>query len=341
MHPDSSLARGPALAALRAPLDLAGIPEAALLVDAHDTIDAMNALAEALLGHGAETLVGAQITKVLPDLFAAATANGGTRFLPGSAGRHVQHRNGTTIPVEVMICPHERGSALVIVRSLSRSSRGLSDEDVVQIIHDFKGPLSTIALEAELLDYSEAPRPSGAARRIMLNVAFLDRMIHDLLDLSALDSGRFTLYRAPTELRDLLEQVLERVVSTRDRERVHLLCSRRITLDLDGHRIERVVANLLQNALKYAPPDSTIVVRLDCFSDHVSISVADVGPGIPPNEQGTVFDKYRRVAATRGREGSGLGLHVSKGIVEAHGGRIGVDSIHGEGSRFFFDLPVR
>jgi len=99
-----------------------------------------------------------------------------------------------------------------------------------------------------------------------------------------------------------------------------------------------VVSNLLANALKFAPKASGIVVRLDHGPNAASISVIDSGPGLTPEQMSYIFDKYRRV--DNKREGSGLGLFISKRIVEAHGGHIGVKAIHGVGSQFFFDLPV-
>jgi signal transduction histidine kinase len=111
-------------------------------------------------------------------------------------------------------------------------------------------------------------------------------------------------------------------------------------LELDCKRIERVAANLLENALKYAPRSSPIVIELQCNDDHVRVSIADTGPGVDDTERRTIFDKYCRGESARGAAGSGIGLYVSKQIVEAHGGRIGVDSVRGHGACFYFDLPL-
>jgi two-component system, NtrC family, sensor histidine kinase KinB len=100
-----------------------------------------------------------------------------------------------------------------------------------------------------------------------------------------------------------------------------------------------VIANFLQNAFKYAPEPSPILVQLDVQPTFVRVSVIDVGPGIPPEEQPHIFDKYRRSSSTHAHDSSGLGLYVSKRIVEAHGGRIGVESVEGAGAHFYFELP--
>jgi signal transduction histidine kinase len=134
--------------------------------------------------------------------------------------------------------------------------------------------------------------------------------------------------------------VIERVTTTRDRRRVFLRADEPLTIDVDDLRIERVVANFLQNALKYAPQHTGIVVRLDHLPDRACVSVIDAGPGLTADDALHVFDKYTRTASARAHEGTGLGLYVSKRIVESHGGSIGVESVQGAGSRFFFELPA-
>lgn len=216
--------------------------------------------------------------------------------------------------------------------------------EVDLIVHDLKNPLATIGLEASLLDDRLALLDGGTIRRalhrIKHNVEYLARIVDDLLDLSALDHGRLTIRYMRTELRSLLEQVIDRAVSTRDHDRMVLEAPEPITVRADDLRIERVVVNLLQNALKYSPGKSSIVVRLDQTGGCARVSVTDVGPGIDPNEQNSIFERFRRGSGTGAHEGSGLGLYVSKKIVEAHGGRIGVDSRPGSGCRFFFELPL-
>jgi signal transduction histidine kinase len=110
---------------------------------------------------------------------------------------------------------------------------------------------------------------------------------------------------------------------------------------IDDLRIQRVVTNLLGNALKFAPRHTHVVVRLEaCVDGGARISVIDAGPGMAAAETAYVFERYRRTKSASHFEGSGLGLFVAKQIVEAHGGMIGVDSVPGTGSRFYFELPA-
>ena len=217
-------------------------------------------------------------------------------------------------------------------------------DDVVQIVHDFKGPLSTIALEAWLLDDKLGAAADGEVRRVVArinhNLAFLDRMVQDLLDSCAMDEGHFAIRRRPTELRGLLADAIERVVASRDRSRVVLEATGQVTLAIDDLRIERVVANLVANALKYGSLGTGVVVRLEADGVRVRVSVIDSGPGLSEAEMGYVFDRYRRTPSAQTIEGSGLGLYASKRIIEAHGGTLTVESVSGVGSRFYFELPA-
>jgi signal transduction histidine kinase len=221
--------------------------------------------------------------------------------------------------------------------------RDLPYADVAKIVHDLKGPLGTISLEAELLGDNLAAGVEMDATpivdRILRNVGFLDRLVMDVLDMCTLDAGRFELHRVPTELRTLLEQVILRAVPTRDRERVFLDAREAVMVDIDDLRIERVVANLLHNALEYAPVGSGIIVKLDREPHVARVSVIDAGHGLT-FELANVFEAYERGTLPGSRSGMGLGLFLSQQIIEAHGATIGVDSIRGEGTRFYFELPT-
>jgi K+-sensing histidine kinase KdpD len=215
--------------------------------------------------------------------------------------------------------------------------------DIAAIAHDLKSPLSAIALEATLLgeklDRNERCSGRRCVERITRNVAFLDRLVLDLLDASSLASGNFRLRREPTDLTPFLASVLDRVTLGSMRRRVHLDSAKRATVMLDPHRIERVIANLLDNAAKYSHDGSRVIVRATTYETFISVSVIDEGPGIGSTELPFIFDRFRRGESAR-VDGHGLGLYVSKRIVEAHGGQISVESIAGVGSRFFFDLPT-
>ncbi len=327
-------------------LELAAVPHAMFMVGADGRIEDANARAEMLVGYARAELVGRLIDGLISDLGAPAVAQPaerveGVRFVPAATGVCVHHRSGREVPVEVLICPHERGSLVAHVNPIS----GFVDaSDVAELVHDLRNPLTTIGLDLELLrarlGEQDSSRLTGALARITRNIHFLDRMVQDVLDSSAHDAGQLVLRREPTELRALLERVLARTLAERDRGRVFLEAAGSISISIDALRIERVVENLIHNALKFAPRASRIVVSLDVLEAGARVSVLDTGPGMTAEESSYAFDKYRRAAGARLHEGHGLGLYVCKEIVEAHGGRIGVESVRGVGSSFFFELPV-
>lgn len=327
----------------RAALDLAELASASLVFDASGRIVDVNPLAEALVGYARRELVGEPVGLIASPLEGLAQLDG-IRLLPASTGACVRHRSGRAIPVEILLHPQAGGATVAVVRAIEITAAGLRQDDVAQIVHDLKNPLSTIALELYQLDgkpaHDHSPQTRAALARITRNVEFIDRMVHDLLDLCSAEAGRLELRRRPTELRALLEQIIDRVVPTRDRLRVSLRAAEPMTTSVDDLRIERVVANLLQNALTYAPRVTGIVVALAAVNDAIRVSVTDAGPGMTASEVGSVFDKFRRGSTAGSHEGSGLGLYVSKKIVEAHGGRIDVTSVQGAGSQFFFELPA-
>lgn len=227
----------------------------------------------------------------------------------------------------------EDGSGVV-----SREARG---DDVISISHDLRNPMTMIALDLDLLEehLPHHPELRRALSRLESNVAFVQRLIDDLLDLSQFDAERVSLDLEPTDLTLLADGVLERAVAPSERPRVTLVASPSVVVMADAARIERVLANLLVNALKYTAAHSAIHIVVEAHPSYARVSVSDEGPGISPEHATMVFQKFKRAPTSHGRDGYGLGLYVSRKIIEAHGGRIGLDSRPGDGSQFFFELP--
>jgi K+-sensing histidine kinase KdpD len=176
--------------------------------------------------------------------------------------------------------------------------------------------------------------------RIEKNVWCLDRLIHDLRDLAAIDDNSLTIATEQTELSGLVVEAVHRTTPERDLYRVYIEAHGPLTVNADPMRIERVIANLVHNALQCSPSSSRIDVRLDRCSAGARIAVHDAGPGLAPDEAMMVFDQFRRAQTTHGHDSIGLGLFVGRRIVEAHRGSIGVASTFGKGSQFYFVLPV-
>ena len=224
-----------------------------------------------------------------------------------------------------------------------RASVAVPSDDVAALAHDLKNPLTIIMLEAMQIEQRLGTRSTPAVQRglerISQNAAYIDRLVSDLLDISSADAGKLDLRLERLDLSRLLRDAVGRAVPTQERDRVKLDIRATLFSLGDEIRIERVISNLVHNALKYGA-DGTITVRLDARGNYACVSVIDSGPGLTAEESRLVFERYRRTNTSLAPTGYGLGLYTSRRIVEAHKGRIGIVSQPGKGSRFFFELPA-
>ncbi|RKX99702.1 hypothetical protein DRP77_12830 [Candidatus Poribacteria bacterium] len=222
--------------------------------------------------------------------------------------------------------------------------------DFVSLVsHELRTPLTAIQLGVSLvLDGKAGPineKQRSSLEKVDRQVKRLTDLINDLLDLSRIESGRIQMKREPISLVDIAVSRLEEMKPQADSKGVKL------DLEVEGEipmtvgdeaRIGQVITNLLSNALKFTPQGGQVKVRLSRQGDMILTEVIDTGPGIPEEERERIFDKFYQLSdfKTRSQGGSGLGLSIAKGIVEAHGGRIWVESEVGVGSNFKFLLPI-
>jgi len=229
-------------------------------------------------------------------------------------------------------------------REATRRAATVEDEDVASLAHDLKNPLTIIMLEATQIEQRLALRITPAVQRglerIHQNAAYIDRLISDMLDMAQADAGQLELRLDRIDLSRLLQDAVGRAVPTQDRNRVHLEIRDVLFVNGDEMRLERVVSNLVHNALKYGGDFGPVTVRLDARGAYACVSVIDTGHGLTAEESRIVFERYRRAKKSAEQQGYGLGLYTSRRIVEAHKGRIGIVSAPGKGSRFFFELPA-
>ncbi|MGZ3773319.1 MAG: ATP-binding protein [Pseudobdellovibrionaceae bacterium] len=219
-------------------------------------------------------------------------------------------------------------------------------EDVLAIVsHDLKSPLATINISAQLMEnisLDEINQIDGYAKRIQRAVQQMQILISDLLDFAKIQSSTFTLEKFKIRATDIIIPVLEdfQILA----EAKHLRFEINIPSNLpdiacDDNRIIQVLSNLLSNAIKFTPAGGLVKVLAAVVADGVLISVTDTGPGIEPEQLLRVFDRFWQAEKTK-QLGSGLGLFIAKGIVEAHGGKIWASSQIGKGSSFSFVIPL-
>ena len=232
---------------------------------------------------------------------------------------------------------------LTRIRQLENTRR----EFVANVSHELRTPLSLIKGYVEtLLDGGAKDDPELTIkflRTIERHSNRLTNLIEDLLTISRLESGQITLQLRPIELRAFADHLLSDLQKRATERGVTI--ENQIPADLDGRadpdRLEQVLVNLLDNAMKYGRANGRVAIRGQAGDDQVELCVADDGPGIPAEAKERIFERFYRVDRARSREtgGTGLGLSIVKHIVQSHGGKVWVESEPGKGARFFFTLP--
>lgn len=229
-----------------------------------------------------------------------------------------------------------------------KTTQQAQQEFVANVSHDLKTPITAISGWSQALLDGAASAPDEQARAattIHSEAGRMDRMVNQLLDLARLESGQVELARQPVDLGQLLAGV------QRSFEPLAQLKSVELRLDLrpvppvlgDPDRLAQVYGNLLDNALTYTPAGGRVTLAAAQAGDWVETAVRDTGPGIPPDEQARVFERFYRVEKSRARSedrGSGLGLAIVRELVSAHGGQIKLESESGQGTTVTVLLPA-
>jgi two-component system, OmpR family, phosphate regulon sensor histidine kinase PhoR len=217
-------------------------------------------------------------------------------------------------------------------------------ETLMQMVsHDLRTPLTVILGHGALLRRG-APDGETVRRRadaIVASAGRMQRLIQDMVDATRLDAGHLELRLEPVDLPVFLLTWKDRLAGALAVDRVTIAVPEAVPLVLaDPSRLEQVVANLVTNALKYSAPGSEVVLRVEAVPGAVSFSVADRGPGIASQDLPRVFDRYYRGTGSASGDGLGLGLFITRKLVEAHGWQVRVESAVGQGSVFTVIMPV-
>jgi len=325
-----------------------GVGDAVLVADAEGRYLDANAAAIALLGYTRDELQQMRVADVVAADPRWTEAEYERLKAEGQwAGElELQRRDGSTVPVEARatVVTLPTGTLyLSALRDISerRALERMQREFITMVTHELRNPLASIKGYAELMQrrgaYSEA-----AVDTIVTQAKQLERLIKDLLDVSRLQVGQLKLQPGETDL-----VALARAAAAQAQTLTHVHTIRVVAPEpplvgrWDATRLEQVLQNLLSNAVKYSPDGGEIVVRVEDLPRQARVSVTDQGIGIPPEALPRLFQRFFRTeeAQARGIEGLGLGLHISRALVEAHGGRLWAESLPGQGSTFVFTLP--
>jgi len=320
------------------------------LIDADGRVGFANPALAVALGVSVAGLVGQPLTAFVARLSDGADVAAALAAARTDGRWRGELRRPGTEPTptvwDVVLTVVADGQVVAVFRDVSEkhATEQLRADFLSMLIHDIKAPLTVILGYAELL--GDGPGSLEMLDETLPRIRESGELIHGLvcnfLDLSRIEAGRLRLDPRPLDFDDLIREAVEQYTPRASRKN--------ITLDYapgglapfpaDALQLDRVIANLLGNAIKYTPAGGAVTVATALRGGKAALIVKDTGPGIPAELLPHLFQKYRRARESRRVEGTGLGLFIAKTIAEAHGGSIEVDTVPGAGSTFTVRLPI-
>ncbi len=241
------------------------------------------------------------------------------------------------------------GSILFLMQDLTRIRQLeiIRRDFVSNVSHELRTPLTSLKLITETLQDSLQEDPREARKfldRMAGEIDNLNQMVEELLELSRIESGLVPLEKSWVKPHELIQSAAERMALQAQRAGLKFTqtCSEDLPeIFVDKARLERVLVNLLHNAIKFTPPGGSILLSARQEMDRMVFSVKDTGVGIQPRDLSRIFERFYKTDRSRSESGTGLGLSISKHLVEAHGGQIWVESQPNQGSTFSFSIPIK
>ncbi|MDB5133105.1 MAG: yycG 6 [Mucilaginibacter sp.] len=320
-------------------------------------VTSWNAAAERMFGYTADEMIGQPIYKIIPadrhdeELNILARLRAGERVDHFETKR--QPKDGRLLDVSLTISPVKDARGLIT--GLSKIARDITEKKqeeqrkndfIGMVSHELKTPLTSLTAIIQAahgkLRHSNDPFLSGAMEKAGYQARRMAGMINGFLNVSRLEAGHLLIEKRPFDLGELIREILDETRLISSSHIFGLEVCDNITVNADPDKISSVVSNLISNAVKYSPKGKLIDVRCQLVGQTVVVSIKDQGMGIKPQDIGHIFDRYYRVSTihTQHISGFGIGLYLSSQIVSHHGGNIWAESESGQGSAFYFSLPL-
>ena len=323
--------------------------DAVLILDGPGRVQLVNHAATALLGAERASIVGRSFTQVVRDhQLVELWQKSQQEEREEEAGLDISHLG---LFVRAIVTPLESGRSprcMILIQDMTKMRRleTVRRDFISNASHDLRTPLASMKAVVDTLRGGALDDPFATQHfldRLDTEVEDMTQIVQELLELSRLESGRVPLRREPTAVQSLVEPPVERLRP--QAERAQLSLEMRIAEDLpevvaDAERVKQVVTNLVHNAIKFTLPKGHVTVSADAKGGDVLIAVSDTGVGIPAEDVPRVFERFYKADRARSGGGTGLGLAIARHVVEAHGGKIWVESVEGQGSTFTFSLPA-
>jgi signal transduction histidine kinase len=318
-------------------------PDPLLALDEASSVTFANEAAGRALGWPPSTLIGRPVGEIMPGIELSVSA-------APSALPDVQVGDRLFSPSMRALPSAKESQAILSLRDVTERHRANARRlDFYSIIaHDLRSPLTAIAMRTYRLSRNRdlAPEVLRDVQKIEQSMASLTAMVDDFLELAQFEGSDYRIERKPLDITLLLSSTMDDFVPLLEANELVWIREPRPSLPVtvmgDARRLQQVLANLIGNAVKFTPPHGKITTSISTVGDEVIVSITDTGRGISPEALPTIFNRYTR--APDGQQqpvpGSGLGLMITREIIEAHGGRVGVESIPGQGSRFWFHVPA-
>lgn len=328
---------------------LAQMTDGVVITDGKGRTILINMAAERMFNTRVETAIGNSIAQVLRHhqwigLWERCRKTGQEQSDTLESPRRDIFIQGIALPLGDALPEH----ILMLFQDLTRIRRleTVRRDFVSNISHELRTPLASLKALVETLRSGALEDPPAAQRflyHMETEVDALTHMVSELLELTRIESGQVPLKLKPVSPRKLLAKAKERlsVQAERNQLTVSLDCSKKLPCVLvDKPRLEQVLVNLLHNAIKFTPPGGSIILSARLQENVILFCVQDTGKGIPVEDFTRIFERFYKTDPARSSSGTGLGLAIARHLVEAHGGKIWVESVEERGSRFYFTIPV-